>query len=84
MEPSLREGDIILLDSAAEPIRNDVVAVWISSEGGTLKRWHPLKVKNPDTVELRPDNPAHKIRMVKLEDIHLQGVVLRLIRRELR
>jgi SOS-response transcriptional repressor LexA len=84
MEPTLCDGDLILLDRAAVPRQGDIVAVWIQGAGGTLKRWHPLKARNSILIELRPDNPAHKIRRSAPEDVCVQGVVLRLIRRELR
>ena len=84
MEPTLCDGDLILLDRALEPKQGDIVAAWIPGAGGTLKRWHPVKATNQVLIDLKPDNPSHKTRRLAPEELDVQGVVLRLIRRELR
>lgn len=81
MAPTVQPGDLVLVDTALRPAQNDIIACRINREA-TLKRY----VKRGTMIFLKADNPqfADIIPVSSLDDFRVEGVVLKLLERNLR
>ena len=81
MAPTIQPGDLVLVETALKPVQNDIIACRINGEA-TLKRY----VKRGTMIFLKADNPqfADIIPVSSLDDFRVEGVVLKLLERDLR
>lgn len=79
MEPTLHDGEYVVVAETDIPPSNGKLAVFILDGGKTLKRIF----RHKDHVELRPDNPKHKPIRVATNNLQCVGVVMMSVRKEL-
>jgi SOS-response transcriptional repressor LexA len=81
MSPTIQPGDLILVDTSLRPRQNDIVACTLEGEA-TLKRY----IKRGTIILLKADNPAFSdiIPVTSTDDFRIEGVVLKIIERNLR
>ncbi len=76
MEPTYRQGDLVVVDREAKPKEGDVVAVKVLLEEGwsqpIIKRYFS---DGDGHVTLRPDNPNHEEQTYSLSEVDIMGVV---------
>ena len=87
MEPTLKPGDIILVhyrpDVNPEHVQGKICACLVAGEP-TLKRVSVEQSRGQRLILLRGDNPSVKPIVVdKATDFSIQGVVIKLVSREL-
>ncbi len=87
MEPTLKPGDIVLVhfrpDVAPEHVQGKVCACLVDGEP-TLKRVYVESRDGERIVILRGDNPTVDPSLIDAsKDFSIQGIVLRLVCREL-
>ncbi|MBU2783709.1 S24 family peptidase [Acidithiobacillus caldus] len=70
MNPTLADGDVILVDPSATPIHRSIVVVRNGSSEATVKRL----IKDGETWALVPDNPQFQAK--PLGDCEIVGVVV--------
>lgn len=71
MAPSIRPGDLLVVDRSLEPRANQIV-VFAARDEFLVRRWE----RTPQGVVLRAENPCHPPRRADdLEDFRLFGVV---------
>lgn len=75
VEDGILDGDVVIIDAAAEPRPGDTVVALIDNEA-TVKRYYP----RGRTVELRPANKSMQPIITPAGDLRLQGVVVALQR----
>ncbi|MDX1439085.1 MAG: LexA family transcriptional regulator [Rubricoccaceae bacterium] len=68
----LYPGMLALLRPGIVPNPGDICAVWVEGDGGTLKRVY----HEGDCVRLAPENPAYDERIVGVDEVSIQGVLL--------
>ncbi len=78
MEPTLHDGDFVILSESAEVKDGKVVLAFFDGEY-TLKRYFRRK----DHIELRPDNPRHKPIKIASNKLIIKGVAVATYRRGL-
>lgn len=79
MYPTLHDGDIVIVHCQPEVENGEVAVCIVNGEEGTVKRVYKIG----DRVELRADNPQvppTKLSGQQLEDFHVYGKVIRLMR----
>lgn len=81
MTPTIQPGDLVLVDTSQRPRQNDIIACVLNGEA-TLKRY----IKRGTIVLLKADNPAFSdiIPVTVTDDFRIEGVVLKIIERNLR
>jgi repressor LexA len=81
MSPTIQPGDLVLVDTSLRPRQNDIVACALEGEA-TLKRY----IKRGTIILLKADNPAFSdiIPVTSTDDFRVEGVVLKIIERNLR
>lgn len=81
MSPTIQPGDLILVDTSLRPRQNDIIACFLNREA-TLKRY----IKRGTIILLKADNPAFSdiIPVTVTDDFRIEGVVLKIIERNLR
>lgn len=79
MEPTLHDGEYVVVAETDIPPSNGKLAIFILDGGRTLKRIF----RHKDHVELRPDNPKHKSIKVATNNLQCVGVVMMSVRKEL-
>lgn len=81
MSPTIQTGDLILVDTSLRPRQNDIIACFLNGEA-TLKRY----IKRGTIILLKADNPAFSdiIPVTVTDDFRIEGVVLKIIERNLR
>lgn len=72
MEPTLHEGDIIVVSRYKTPTKKDIVFVVLKDGSVTVKRYSPTNGQ----VVLIPDNPEYDPMIYKPEDVSFIGVVV--------
>jgi repressor LexA len=78
IEDHICDGDLILLDRAAEAHDGDIVVALIGGQETTLKRFY----REPDgSVRLQPANAALAPIIVAAEDVQVQGRLLAVLRK---
>jgi repressor LexA len=78
MTPEYRNGDIVLMDSNAEPRKGDVVAALIDGTESTLKRYS----QRGDEITLTPVNTAaYEPKTYHANRVTVQGVLVKVVRR---
>jgi phage repressor protein C with HTH and peptisase S24 domain len=81
MEPTLREGDLLLIDLRQTKVTDDAIYV-LSLDGRLLAKRLQLAVGG--TIYIRSDNPVYKELTVSkdnTEDLHVIGRVIWIGRR---
>lgn len=81
MSPTIQPGDLVLVDTSLRPRQNDIIACVLNGEA-TLKRY----IKRGTIILLKADNPAFSdiIPVTVTDDFRIEGVVLKIIERNLR
>ncbi len=80
MADKVLDGDVVLLEK--RPHRSgDICAVRVDGSEATLK-YLDLYVNHPETVSLRPHNPAYPTAEVEAERVAVDGVYAALLRGE--
>lgn len=81
MTPTIQPGDLVLVDTSLHPRQNDIIACMLGGEA-TLKRY----IKRGTVILLKADNPAFSdiIPVTSTDDFRIEGVVLKIIERNLR
>jgi len=81
MEPSLRDGDAILVRTDVEPQNGDTVVMRVNLDGEvTCKRFY----RREGTIVLQPENPAFEPMVIGVAnpgEVHVIGKVIGLYRR---
>lgn len=74
IDDMISDGDIVILQSQETARDGDVVAVWVDSEGTTLKRFY----REPERgmVRLQPRNPSMDPIFVEPENVKVQGKLI--------
>jgi repressor LexA len=72
------DGDLILLERAAEARDGDIVVALVAGNETTLKR---IYRESPDTIRLQPANAALKPIIVPAKDVLIQGRLLAVLRK---
>jgi repressor LexA len=79
MEPEYCDGDTVYLDPTNSSLRNgSVVAALIDGSDSTLK----IYSQNDKTITLTPINPAYKPRTYKTKQVTVQGVVMKVVKKQ--
>ncbi len=81
MAPTIQPGDLVLVDTSLRPRQNDIIACVINGEA-TLKRY----IKRGTVILLKADNPAFPdiIPVTATDDFRIEGVILKIVERNLR
>ncbi|MFQ5663409.1 MAG: LexA family protein [Terriglobia bacterium] len=81
MGPTIQPGDLVLVDTSLRPRQNDIIACVLNGEA-TLKRY----IKRGTIILLKADNPTFSdiIPVTSTDDFRIEGVVLKIIERQLR
>lgn len=81
MSPTIQPGDLVLVDKSVRPRQNDIVACVLNGEA-TLKRY----IKRGTIILLKADNPAFSdiLPVTSVDEFRLEGVVLKILERQLR
>lgn len=74
IDDMISDGDIVILQSQETARDGDVVAVWVDSEGTTLKRFY----REPERgmVRLQPRNPSMDPIFIEPENVKVQGKLI--------
>ena len=74
IDDMISDGDIVILQSQETARDGDVVAVWVDTEGTTLKRFY----REPERgmVRLQPRNPSMDPIFVEPENVKVQGKLI--------
>jgi hypothetical protein len=76
MEPTLRSGDRVMIDTAAkEPSPAGIFALW-DGGGVIIKRIERTLNSQPTTLRVRSDNPLHDDQEIPLLDVTIIGRVV--------
>lgn len=75
MEPSIRDGDVLLLDRSVEQIVDHGIYVMLVGERLLVKR---VQLRHDGSLVLRNDNPAYEVETVpasEVRSLHIEGRV---------
>ncbi len=74
LEPTIKKGQLLLVDSHRVPAPGDVV--WVAYRGRPyLRRFFP----NGDRVRLAPGNPSFRDISAARNEVHINGVLVRVV-----
>lgn len=73
MEPTLYDGDLVMIDLSKRTIRHDQIYALREGEERIVKR---LCMKGEGLVEICSDNPHYKRRIVRAADVEIIGKVV--------
>jgi repressor LexA len=74
IDDMISDGDIVILQSQETANDGDVVAVWVETEGTTLKRFY--REQERGVVRLQPRNPSMDPIYVDPENVRVQGKLI--------
>jgi repressor LexA len=74
IDDMISDGDIVILQSQETARDGDVVAVWVDSEGTTLKRFYLEPERG--MVRLQPRNPSMDPIFIEPENVKVQGKLI--------
>jgi len=74
IDDMISDGDIVILQAQETANDGDVVAVWVDTEGTTLKRFY--RDRGRGLVRLQPRNPAMDPIYVEPENVKVQGKLI--------
>ena len=79
MEPTIRAGDLLLVDTVIDHVRGEGIYVFRWNGSVVVKR---IRITRNDGVELVSDNGGHieKVPQTELPELHAAGRVVRVIR----
>jgi len=75
MEPTIRDGDIVVIDRSVRAIERDGVYIFTLGNETFIKRLQRM----PDSIQVNSDNPlysAWKIHHDQLDELHVHGRVI--------
>lgn len=74
IDDMISDGDIVILQAQETANDGDVVAVWVETEGTTLKRFY----REPERgmVRLQPRNPSMEPILVNPDNVTVQGKLI--------
>ncbi len=76
IDAMVNDGDIVILKKQETARNGEMVAVWVTPEGTTLKYFH----HEGERVRLQPANPTMDPIYVKPSDVQVQGKVMMVLR----
>lgn len=76
IDAMVNNGDIVILKKQETARNGEMVAVWVTPDGTTLKYFH----HEGDRVRLQPANPTMAPIYVKPSDVQVQGKVMMVLR----
>ena len=74
IDDMISDGDIVIIQAQETANDGDVVAVWVETEGTTLKRFYREPGKG--LVRLQPRNPSMDPIYVEPENVRVQGKLI--------
>lgn len=74
IDDMISDGDIVILQAQETAQDGDVVAVWVESEGTTLKRFY--RERERGLVRLQPRNPSMDPIYVEPDSVQIQGKLI--------
>ena len=74
IDDMISDGDIVILQAQETATDGDVVAVWVDTEGTTLKRFY--RERDRGMVRLQPRNPSMEPIFVEPENVKIQGKLI--------
>ncbi len=77
IDDGIVDGDLVIVESAAEANDGETVVALVNGSEATLKRLR----RAGRNIELLPANPAHPIQRYPVADVAVQGIVRGLLRR---
>jgi len=80
IEDGIFDGDLILVQKQSSASNGEIVVATIDNES-TVKRFFLKNSPEGKTVELRPANPAMQSMWYSPDQVHIQGIVVALIRK---
>ena len=77
MDEQIRDGDIVIVEDRKKPHNGETVLALLDGSNVTLKTYF-LESNN---VRLQPANPALSPLLLKPASVHIQGIVLAVMRK---
>ena len=77
IDEQIRDGDIVIVEDRKTAENGEMVIALLDSSEATLKTFH----REHDRIRLQPANPAMEAIVVDADRVHVQGVVIGLMRR---
>jgi repressor LexA len=74
IDDMISDGDIVILQAQETAKDGDVVAVWVDTEGTTLKRFY--RDRGRGLIRLQPRNPSMEPIYVEPENVKVQGKLI--------
>lgn len=68
MQPALPKGAIALVDTEAEILEGDIVAVKLKNGDQLIRRFNKI---NPELIQLISDNPNYEDKIITIDDIEV-------------
>jgi repressor LexA len=76
-DAGIHDGDVVIIEAREHARAGEIVVALIDGEAATLKRLRPRN----GWIELESENPEHPTQRYEPERVHIQGVVVGLMRR---